>query len=132
MKQLLIALFIVIVADVAAFSDGWQFNRTTVPIDDSQSAISQSKAILRSPTNPWRWNSITRLRRMQNHDKNLLLISIGENTLNDQSKITVRFDREKAYTRQWIVNAQRDCLVWPNAELFHKHGFEKQETGSSG
>ncbi len=53
-----------------------------------------------------------------NHDKNLLLISIGENTLNDQSKITVRFDREKAYTEQWIVNAQRDCLVWPNANYF--------------
>lgn len=116
MKKLYISLVVVILSSTVIFAGDWKLSSFIDPINDVQTAVFS----LENDSQNSSENMILEIHHKVNSNidpdpnKDALLIGINEKTLNNESNITIRFDKETAYTEGWIVNGEANCLVSPN------------------
>jgi len=118
MKKIFIVLLLFFSLCNIAIANDWNFTSITDPINDLKTDIFSLESDALNTNHEMTLEIRHNLNATNDLDKDLILIGIHENTLTPESTITIRFDKNKAYTEAWVVNGQNDCLVWPNAVYF--------------
>ena len=112
MRQIVLSLLLGVMINYAIADEKWMAKRYSDPIDD---VVSYTFTIESEPAESNETMTL-QIRHKMIIDKNesefsdVVMIGIHEGTLNEETKITIRFDKEKAYTEKWSVNSRNNTL----------------------